>query len=148
MTTIYFYKVSQPYGYFSNFSPHAIELDGQHWLTVEHYYQAQKFLGSELEYLMAKIRSTATPELAAAIGRAPNHTPSTNWPQRKLAVMETALRQKFNTHANLRQFLLETGTAVIVEDSPTDYFWGCGSDRSGQNHLGKILMQIRAENAL
>ena len=148
MTTIYFYKVHQPYGYFSNFSSHAIELDDQHWLTVEHYYQAQKFWGSELEYLMAKIRSATTPELAAAIGRAPDHPPSTDWPQRKLAVMEKALRQKFTTHPDLRQLLLDTRTAVIVEDSPVDYFWGCGLDRSGKNHLGKILMEIRAENHL
>jgi N-glycosidase YbiA len=147
MTNIYFYKVDRPYGYFSNFSLHAIELDGQHWPTVEHYYQAQKFMGSEFEYLMTKIRSATTPELAAAIGRERHHLPSTDWPQRKLAVMEKALRQKFNTHPDLRQLLLDTGTATIIEDSPLDYFWGCGLERSGSNHLGRILMQIRAENA-
>jgi N-glycosidase YbiA len=32
-----------------------------------------------------------------------------------------------------------------VEDSPVDYFWGCGIDRSGQNQLGQILMQVRSE---
>ncbi len=148
MTNIYFYKVDRSYGYFSNFSPHAIELDSQHWPTVEHYYQAQKFLGSEFEYLIAKIRSVTTPELAAAIGRKSDHLPSTDWPQRKLAVMEKALRQKFNTHLDLHQLLLDTGTATIIEDSPVDYFWGCGLDRSGSNYLGLILMQIRAENAL
>ncbi len=147
MTNIYFYKVDRPYGYFSNFSPHAIELDGQYWPTVEHYYQAQKFLGSELEYLMVKIRLITTPDLAAAIGREPHHLPSTDWPQRKLAVMEKALRQKFNAHLDLRQLLLDTETAIIIEDSPVDYFWGCGQDRSGNNHLGRILMQIRTESA-
>jgi N-glycosidase YbiA len=148
MPPIYFYKVDRPYGYFSNFSPHDIELDGLHWPTVEHYYQAQKFLGSELEYLMAKIRSANSPELAAAIGRAPGHLPSIDWPQRKLAVMEKALHQKFNAHLDLRQLLLDTKNATIIEDSPVDYFWGCGLDRSGSNHLGRILMQIRAQNAL
>jgi N-glycosidase YbiA len=148
MTNIYFYKVDRPYGYFSNFSLHSIDLGGQHWLTVEHYYQAQKFVGSELECLIPKIRSATTPELAAAIGREPHHLPSTDWPQRKLAVMEKALRQKFTAHLELRQLLLNTGTTTIIEDSPVDYFWGCGLDRSGKNHLGEILMQIRAENAL
>jgi N-glycosidase YbiA len=137
MPPIYFYKVDRPYGYFSNFSLHAIELDNQHWPTVEHYYQAQKFWGSELAHLMAKIRSATTPELAAAIGREPS----------KLAVMEKALYQKFATHVDLRQLLLDTGTAHIIEDSPVDYFWGCGLDRSGCNHLGRILMQIRTEIA-
>jgi N-glycosidase YbiA len=51
---------------------------------------------------------------------------------------------KFNSHPELRKLLLATGLAQIVEDSPRDYFWGCGEDRSGLNHLGKILMQIRA----
>ncbi|MFM2063889.1 MAG: hypothetical protein RLZZ507_3560, partial [Cyanobacteriota bacterium] len=37
--TIYFYKVWQPYGCFSNFSPHPIEIEGVDWPTVEHYYQ-------------------------------------------------------------------------------------------------------------
>ncbi len=147
MPPIYFYKVDRPYGYFSNFSPHAIELGNQQWPTVEHYYQAQKFWGSELEYLIPKIRSATTPELAAAIGREPSHVPSTDWPQRKLAVMEKALRQKFTAHLELCELLLNTGTAIIIEDSPVDYFWGCGLDRSGSNHLGRILMQIRAENA-
>lgn len=146
MTTIYFYKVDRPYGYFSNFSLHSIELDNHYWLTAEHYYQAQKFVGSEMEYLMDKIRSAATPELAASIGRSPSHCTSDDWPQRKLAVMGKALRQKFDTHLDLRQLLLATGTATIIEDSPVDYFWGCGLDRSGQNHLGRILMQIRTEN--
>jgi N-glycosidase YbiA len=146
MTTIYFYKVDRPYGYFSNFSLHAIELDNQHWPTVEHYYQAQKFVGSEMEYLITKIRLATTPELAASIGREPSHFPSEDWPQRKLAVMEKALRQKFSIHLDLRQLLLATGTATIIEDSPVDYFWGCGLDRSGFNHLGRILMQIRTEN--
>ena len=47
--TIYFYKVGAPYGYFSNFSPHRIHIDGQDWQTVEHYYQAQKYVGSPEE---------------------------------------------------------------------------------------------------
>jgi N-glycosidase YbiA len=147
MTIIYFYKVNQPYGYFSNFSPHPIDLDDQHWPTVEHYYQAQKFVGSSCEYLIPRIRSAPNPETAAVIGRDPQHPPSTDWPQRKLAVMEKALRQKFASHPDLQQLLLDTGTANIVEDSATDYFWGCGSDRSGSNHLGQILMRIREEKS-
>ncbi len=42
--TIYFYKVWEPYGCFSNFSPHPIEIHGVYWATVEHYYQSQKNL--------------------------------------------------------------------------------------------------------
>src|SRR6266566_10027691 len=43
--TIYFYgSKGQPYGCFSNFSPHGFELDGTWWPTSEHYFQAQKLM--------------------------------------------------------------------------------------------------------
>jgi predicted NAD-dependent protein-ADP-ribosyltransferase YbiA (DUF1768 family) len=41
--TIYLYTTNQPYGEFSNFSKHGVELDGLWWKTTEHYFQAQKF---------------------------------------------------------------------------------------------------------
>jgi N-glycosidase YbiA len=141
--TIYFYKVDRPHGYLSNFSLHPIALDGYCWPTVEHYYQAQKFTGTEFSWLDTKIRTAATPEAAAAIGRCADYCPSADWPDRKLRVMERAVLTKFNGHPELRQLLLATGSAPIVEDSPVDYFWGCGVDRSGLNHLGKILMGVR-----
>ena len=46
---------------------------------------------------------------------------------------------------DIRQILLDTLDAEIIEDSPVDYFWGCGIDRTGTNHLGRILMQVRAD---
>jgi predicted NAD-dependent protein-ADP-ribosyltransferase YbiA (DUF1768 family) len=30
-----------------------------------------------------------------------------------------------------------------VENSPIDYYWGCGADGSGKNNLGLILMEVR-----
>ncbi len=141
---IYFYKVDDPYGCFSNFSPHAIELGGEDWATVEHYYQAQKFLGTEFEHLMAEIQAAATPEIAAKIGRSPEYQPHPDWDLHKCAVMERAVWQKFTTHLSIQQILIETGSAEIIEDSPGDYFWGCGRDRNGANHLGRILMRVRA----
>jgi N-glycosidase YbiA len=147
LDTIYFYKADRPHGYLSNFSLHPIDLDGYCWPTVEHYYQAQKFLGTEFAYLGEIIRSAPTPEAAALIGRRPEYAPTANWPERKLLVMEKAVTAKFTSHPDLRQLLLATREAIIVEDSPVDYFWGCGADRSGLNHLGKILMQVRSAMA-
>jgi ribA/ribD-fused uncharacterized protein len=142
---IYFYKVDAPYGCFSNFSPHPIELDGQLWATVEHYYQAHKYQGTDREDLMEQIRSANTPEIAAAIGRNPVYQVRSDWEDCKLEIMYRAVWQKFITHLDIQQILLATGEVEIIEDSPVDYFWGCGSDRTGRNHLGKILMQIRQE---
>jgi predicted NAD-dependent protein-ADP-ribosyltransferase YbiA (DUF1768 family) len=37
---------------------------------------------------------------------------------------------------------LETGDAKIVEDSPTDKFWG-GAIEGSKNMLGNLLMEYR-----
>ncbi len=142
--TIYFYKADDPYGCFSNFSLHAIDLDGDRWKTVEHYYQAHKFLGTVDEDLMEEIRNAATPEEAAKLGRDRARTCRADWTRSKTDVMYRAVLHKFRTHTDIRQVLLATGSEELVEDSPTDYFWGCGADRTGENWLGKILMQVRS----
>jgi N-glycosidase YbiA len=150
---IYFYKVDAAYGCFSNFSPHSILLPssaqktsvGEYWPTVEHYYQAHKFQGTQFEYLMAQIQAAPTPELAAKIGRNCDYQPHPNWDTCKCEIMHRAVWQKFSTHLDIQQILLDTGAVEIVEDSPVDCFWGCGIDRTGANHLGRILMQVRAD---
>ena len=140
---IYFYKVDDPYGCFSNFSPHPIHLDGISWPTVEHYYQSQKFVGTEDEDLIRAIRAAITPREAAALGRAIAHQVRLDWEQVKPQIMREAVLTKFLTHPDIQTILLSTGEQLIVEDSPTDYYWGCGFDKTGQNQLGKILMSIR-----
>jgi N-glycosidase YbiA len=150
---IYFYKVDAAYGCFSNFSPHSIvmptgganQLVSETWATVEHYYQAHKFQGTKLAYLMAEIQAAPTPELAAKIGRNPDHQPRADWDRCKCAIMYRAVWQKFSTHSDLQQILLNTLDLEIIEDSPVDYFWGCGIDQTGANHLGQILMQVRRD---
>jgi ribA/ribD-fused uncharacterized protein len=57
--------------------------------------------------------------------------------------MRRAVRAKFQTHADIREILLGTGDAPIVENAPGDYYWGCGKDGSGKNRLGQILMEVR-----
>lgn len=141
---IYFYKVEEPYGCFSNFSLHEISLHGQEWLTVEHYYQAQKFVSTD-ERLVATIRAVPTPQEAAKLGRDPNHRIRADWEAVKIPIMREAVLTKFLAHTDIQAVLLATADQVIVEDSPTDYYWGCGCDRTGQNHLGKILMSVRKE---
>ena len=143
--TIYFYKVNEPYGCFSNFSPHGIAIAGENWQTVEHYYQAQKFIGTPDEKSSLIIKAVSTPEQAAALGRDCRRQLRSNWEQIKVPVMREAVRQKFFTHQDIQAILLSTADLLIVEDSPNDYYWGCGETKTGANHLGKILMSVRAE---
>ena len=143
--TIYFYKVSDPYGCFSNFSLHPIEVEGLYWQTVEHYYQAQKFVATENERLIQVIRDAQTPMEAAQIGRDRTLKLRCDWEEVKQQVMWQGVLTKFLTHPDIQAILLDTGERLIVEDSPTDYYWGCGQDKTGQNQLGKILMNVRQE---
>ncbi len=143
--TIYFYKAWQPYGCFSNFSPHGIVIQKTYWSTVEHYYQAQKFVGTKDEVIIPLIHGAETPEKAAELGRCSTRQIRPDWEIVKTIVMRTAVLQKFRTHAGIGKILLDTGDQLLVENSPTDYFWGCGANKSGQNQLGKTLMSVREE---
>ncbi len=52
--------------------------------------------------------------------------------------------EKFRQNEGLRNKLLATGDATIVEASPFDSYWGCGKNGLGANNLGKVLMRVRA----
>lgn len=142
--TIFFYKADQPYGCFSNFSPHPVQLIGRSWSTAEHYYQAQKFFGSDHD-LFERIQAAPSPEFAAKLGRAHPEAYRPDWHQVKLGVMLDVVREKFRCHRDIQEILIATADHILIEDSPVDYFWGCGADRSGMNHLGQILMRVRNE---
>lgn len=143
--TIYFYKVNEPYGCFSNFSPHPIYLQGMTWSTVEHYYQAQKFVETADAALIPVIHAAQTPEKAAALGRDCTRQLRLDWEQVKTQVMQAAVLCKFLTHSDIAALLISTGDRLIVENSPTDYYWGCGRDKTGQNQLGRVLISVRQE---
>jgi len=139
--TIYFYSTKGDYGSFSNFSRHGFELDSAYWPTNEHYFQAQKFAGTEHVEL---IRLAGTPKQAATLGRDRARPLRADWEQVKIDLMRRGVLAKFTTHADIREILLATGDEEIIENAPSDYFWGSGKTGSGQNWLGRVLMEVRA----
>lgn len=140
--TLYFYGRTNPYFEFSNFSRYGFELDDKYWKTSEHYFQAMKFEGTEYE---EKVRQSRTPKEAAALGRRRDWPLRDDWEAIKDDVMRRAVLNKFQTHEELKELLLGTGDEDIVENAPSDYYWGCGKDGTGKNMLGKILMEIRQQ---
>jgi len=141
--TIYFYShnENEPYGSFSNFSNHGFKINGEVWKTSEHYFQAQKFVYSPKHY--NQVMESNHPKKAAQIGRDRSLPLRPDWNSVKENVMRQALEAKFTQHEKLKDLLLSTGNQEIVEDSPIDFYWGCGSDRTGQNRLGILLMELR-----
>jgi ribA/ribD-fused uncharacterized protein len=139
---INFYSTTDEYGCFSNFSRHPVFLKGKRWRTSEHYFQAQKFAGTPHE---EEVRLAKTPMQAANLGRSRKKPLRADWESVKDDVMREAVRAKFTQHDDLREVLLATGDARLVEHTSNDNYWGDGGDGSGMNMLGTILMEIRAE---
>lgn len=128
----------------ANFAPFGFEEEGLFFPTVEHYFQAQKFLGPENAAYREAIRRARSPRAAKALGRTRTIAIRSDWDTVRDQVMLDALRKKFAA-PRLRALLLETGLRQLVEASPTDSYWGCGRSGRGKNRLGQLLMQVRAE---
>lgn len=129
------------YRFLSNFWEVQIYLDGQvePYLSVENAYQASKTLNSSLR---EEIR-IVTPGKAKKIGQALVLRP--DWTDDlRIQTMERLLIQKFDGRdVQLVQKLLATDDAEIVEANTWgDVFFGVYEGK-GENHLGKLLMEIR-----
>jgi ribA/ribD-fused uncharacterized protein len=128
---------------FNNFSAHAIEFRGQLYPTCEHAYQAAKCTDpAGREAIRAALSPLQAKTLANETYKAAKDP---DWGSKKVALVEEILRAKIAQHPEARDALRESGGQDIIEDSPTDYFWGAGADGSGQNVLGKLWMKLRDE---
>lgn len=139
---IQFYHSAQPWGELSNFSRHAVFLKNKIWPTVEHFYQAQKFAGTEIEEF---IRLAETPTRAKERAKNEHQHIQKNWSDMKEKVMLEGLRAKFSQHPNLGKILVSTRNRKITEHTVNDSYWGDGRDNSGKNRLGKLIMLVRSE---
>ena len=141
---INFYNRDDPYYEFTNFYYAPINLDGKMWPTSEHYFQAQKFVGTPF---VEQIRQLSRPREAFDFTRDPkvSYWRRNDWERIKEDVMYKALLAKFTQHYDLRKQLLETEDRKLVEHSPYDSYWGDGGDGKGKNRLGVLLEKLRSE---
>lgn len=144
MTEFRFYShyPGKPGACFSNFSPHGVKIGGHYYPTTEHYYQAMKFTETDQNWAV-NIKNARTPGEAKRFGGDKTHTLNPQWEQIKDDIMRVALKAKAEQHPDFREALLSTGNMILIENSPTDYYWGCGRDNTGKNMLGKLLMELR-----
>lgn len=167
---IYFFKAGK-YFKLSNFYMKSNKstlfvMEGKEYRSSEHAYQSYKFNYEDaspdtLEYAEL-IRNASTANDAFLLGgqkikggyqsrmnpvisvyqdkavRRPD------WEEVKLQVMYAVLYYKFTEDISCRTLLLSTDLP-LYEDSPYDSFWGLGSDHTGFNHLGRLLMELRIE---
>jgi ribA/ribD-fused uncharacterized protein len=129
------------YGFLSNFYKSTIYIDGVPWPSVEHAYQGHKTTDPVSREM---IRKAKTPGEAKKLGQCVTLRP--DWEDVKIDLMRTFLRKKFE-NPFLAPLLLKTGDAELVEGNTwNDTFWGVCRGK-GQNWLGKLLMEVRAELA-
>lgn len=122
---------SGDYRFLSNFY---IEPDGTH---VEGEYQRAKCVNLQ----DFKRLGGLTPHMAKHTGRKVKLRP--DWEEVKIPIMLALVYLKFRDHPELAAKLIATGDADLIEGNTWfDRFWGvCRGE--GENHLGKILMEVR-----
>jgi ribA/ribD-fused uncharacterized protein len=142
---ICFYESSQSYYEFTNFYPAKITIDGKDYPTSGHYFQSQKFVPQQPQ-IAEEIRNTPTPREALDIARNYENLIRPDWHQGyNDTIMKKALMAKFIQHNDLKQLLLDTGNKLLVEHTTNDNYWGDNGDGTGENKLGKLLMEVRGE---
>ncbi len=139
-TQILFYE--REYYFLSNFSAFGVDWKGAFYMTSEHVYQAEKFLD---EAVREKIRSAKSAHDAKQIARANIDLCRDDWESAKLGTMKDILLAKVSQHDYIKEKLVSSGDATLIENSPQDSFWGWGPNKDGQNQLGKLWMEIRSE---
>lgn len=143
---IYFYSSKVEYGVLSNFANTPLTLNNQVWSTSEHLFHALKFTGDADNYVYREqIRCAYSAKEAAKLGKNRQVPIRSDWDTVKVKGMLRILKLKAYQHESVVECLRSTGDALLVEKSPTDYFWGCGANNSGLNMLGKLWMQVRME---
>jgi len=132
------------YDFLSNFYLCPVALDGIDYPSIEHAFQAAKTDNPAERY---QIQIASSPGEAKRLGRRVNLRD--DWETVKLDIMLDMLRQKFTRQTELGQLLMATGDAELIEGNTwNDRFWGAvlkDEHWIGQNHLGRLLMQVRAE---
>jgi ribA/ribD-fused uncharacterized protein len=140
MDTILFSRISDAFGFMSNFAHFPMVIDNKSWPTSEHYYQSCKF---EDENIREKIRTAKSPMMAAKIGRDSKSKIRDGWDSLRVSIMRKAVLEKFSQNTLIGERLIATGDATLIEHTSRDPFWADGGDGSGRNMLGIILMEVR-----
>ncbi|MNT06649.1 Swarming motility protein YbiA [compost metagenome] len=131
-------------------------IEGQRYPTAEHYMMAEKARLFGDEATRALVFKAPNPGAAKALGRQVLGFKEDTWLAHRYDIVTRANQAKFGQNPELREFLAQTGSRVIVEASPVDRIWGVGMAQDdehidnpnlwrGLNLLGFALMQVRDE---
>lgn len=139
---VFFYE--QDFYVLSNFSSFRLHWRGIDFDTAEHAYHCEKFFPTVVG-IAHEIQGARSAHDAFKIAERNKEYRRSDWDDVKVGIMRDILRAKAEQHEYVRRKLLATGDRELVEDSWRDDVWGWGPNKDGQNLLGKLWMQVRAE---
>jgi len=151
---VFFHKPEEPYGYLSNWYISAFTAGGIRFTSTEQFIMYKKCMIFGDERSGKAVLKTNDPAEQQDIGRKAKGYIHTVWSGIRQTIAYEGLLEKFRQNDELRQNLLDTGDAYLVECAGSDKTWACGikldDDRrfdaslwDGQNILGFTLMQVR-----
>lgn len=138
----------------SQWWPSPFVVDGVTYATAEHWMMAGKARLFEDQEAEHRVLAAGSPAQAKNVGRLVRGFDEPTWRRERFGIVVEGSVHKFAAHADLREFLLNTGDRVLVEASPMDRVWGIGlaaDDEAagdperwrGPNLLGFALMEAR-----
>jgi predicted NAD-dependent protein-ADP-ribosyltransferase YbiA (DUF1768 family) len=153
MSTILIRKVSEPYGWLGNMSAFPVVWKGKTYRTTEALFQCLRFSDPEIIENLRSQKSPMAVKMVCKRHRSAMVVESCS--AQDVENMRLCLRLKLEQH-NLRDDLLVTGEAVIIEDCSrrprgNSLFWGAAlmdGEWKGENMLGKLWMELRAAERL
>lgn len=141
---------------FSQWYVSPFEIEGQRYPTAEHYMMAEKAALFDDQATRDEVLRAPNPGAAKALGRKVREFDDGVWVKNRFSIVVRANQAKFSQNAELKKFLTESGSRILVEASPVDPVWGIGlaaddekvNDPNlwkGLNLLGFALMQVRSD---
>ena len=151
MNVIVIGKVKDEGGCWGNMAPFPVEYEGKRWLTTEALFQALRFEDEEIREAIRNEKSPMGAKMKAKKNKAEMVVEPMS--DADLENMVLVLRLKIEQHPELREMLLESGEAFMVEDCTkrqrgSGLFWGAAlldGKWVGQNWLGELWMELREE---
>ncbi len=127
--------------FLSNFYNRPVTYQGLMYLNNEAAFQAQKCMTEEEKQAFCYL----SPIKAKRLGR--SVTLRSDWEAVKVGIMAEIVQAKFTQHADLADLLCATGDKTLIEGNDWgDCIWGYDVNlKRGENHLGRILMDVRAQ---
>jgi ribA/ribD-fused uncharacterized protein len=138
----------------SNHHPSGFTVKGVTFAHGEQFLMYVKAMLFNDKLQAGRILAEPNPQGCKVLGRGVRPFDENLWAAKRRRYMLTGCLQKAREHTEIREYLLSTGNAVLVEASERDVIWGVGIAKEdpriydmrewrGTNLLGEIWMEVR-----